>query len=140
MKTSAKLFLLGLLFFLPVAVIYWFFTWRVMGQWEPVGVIGVTLLGVMTGMVGLYLGATVRKLDTDPADSFEGEVADSAGEFGFFAPYSWWPLWLGISAALVFLGLALTHYSGWWLFPIGAVAGVVAIVGWTFEYFRGDVI
>jgi hypothetical protein len=32
-----------------------------------------------------------------------------------------------------FLGLAV----GWWLFIIGASLGVVALVGWTFEYFKG---
>ncbi|GAB96920.1 1,4-dihydroxy-2-naphthoate octaprenyltransferase [Kineosphaera limosa] len=140
MKTSAKLFLLGIVFFFPIAVIYGFFTHRVMGQWEPVGVIGIALLGLMSGMVGLYLSATIKKLDNDPADNPEGEIADSAGEYGFFSPHSWWPLALGASAGLVFLALALTHYAGWWLFPVAVVAGAVSLVGWTFEYFRGDVL
>ena len=56
------------------------------------------------------------------------------GEFGFFSPYSWWPLWLGLTAALCFLGLAV----GWWLFIIGASLGVFAVIGWTFEYFKGE--
>ena len=33
-----------------------------------------------------------------------------------------------------FLGLAV----GWWLFIIGASIGVVGLVGWTFEYFKGE--
>lgn len=140
MKTSSRLFLLGIAFFVPIAVIYAYFTHAVMGTWEPVGVIGITLLGLMTGMVGLYLGSTVKKLDVDPADNPDGQIADSAGEYGFFSPYSWSPLWLGLSAFLVFLGLAITNHSGWWLFSIGAVAGVVALILWAFEYFRGDVI
>ena len=28
----------------------------------------------------------------------EGEIADGAGELGFFPPYSWWPLWCGARA------------------------------------------
>ncbi len=135
MKTSSSLFLLGLVFFLPVAVIYAYFTHAVMGTWEPVGVVGVTLLGVMTGMIGLYLRATIRKLDTDPADNADGQIAQGAGEYGFFAPYSWAPLWLGGAAFLVFLGLALSRFSGFWVFVIGVVAGVVALVLWTFEYY-----
>ena len=43
-----------------------------------------------------------------------------------------------MSAAIVFLGLALTNHSGWWLFVIGVVFGFVALLGWTFEFFRGD--
>ena len=34
----------------------------------------------------------------------------------------------------LFLGLAV----GWWLFIIGAFFGIVAIVGWTFEHFKGE--
>jgi hypothetical protein len=40
---------------------------------------------------------------------------------------------LAASAALCFLGLAI----GFWIAIIGAVFGVVALVGWTFEYFSG---
>ena len=56
------------------------------------------------------------------------------GEYGFFSPHSWWPLPLAAGAALMFLGLAV----GWWLLIIGAVVGGMALVGWTFEYFRGE--
>jgi uncharacterized membrane protein len=27
---------------------------------------------------------------------------------------------------------------GWWLFIIGAALSVLAIIGWTYEYFRGE--
>ncbi len=131
MRTSASLFLLGLVFFLPIAAVYGYFS-----HMEPVGTVGITLLGLMTGMVGLYLRATARKLDVDPADNPDGRIAEAAGEYGFFSPYSWWPLFLGFSAFLVFLGLAV----GWWVFLVGVVAGVISLIGWTFEYFRGDVI
>jgi hypothetical protein len=50
-----------------------------------------------------------------------------------FSPYSWWPLWLGLSAAICFLGLAV----GWWVFAIGAFFAVPALIGWTFEYWKG---
>ena len=138
MSTSAKLFSLGAIFFVPIAVIYWYFTTTTMGQWEPVGVVGILLLGLMTLMVGLYLRATTRKLDMDPGDNPQGAVADAAGDYGFFAPYSWWPLWLGLAAFTVFLGVAISNHSGWWLFVIGAVFGVWALIGWAFEFYRGE--
>ena len=34
----------------------------------------------------------------------------------------------------MFLGLAV----GWWLVIIGTVVGGMALIGWTFEYFRGE--
>lgn len=138
MSTSAKLFMLGMVFFGPLAAIYWYFTSSVQGQWEPVGVIGILLLGVMTLMVGLYLRATISKLDTDPGDNHEAAIADSAGDYGFFPPHSWWPLGLGLGAFTVFLGVAISNHSGWWLFVVGVVLGVWALIGWTFEFYRGE--
>lgn len=131
MRTTSSLFTLGLIFFLPVAAIYAYFS-----HVEPVGTVGIALLGIMTGMVGLYLRATTRKLDESPSDNPDGTIAQGAGEYGFFSPYSWMPLLLGFSAFLVFLGLAV----GWWVFVIGVVAAVISLIGWTFEYFRGDVV
>ena len=51
-----------------------------------------------------------------------------------FAPFSWWPLPLAASGALAFTGLAL----GWWLVGIAAVLGAISLVGWTFEFYRGE--
>jgi hypothetical protein len=41
---------------------------------------------------------------------------------------------LGCAAATAVLGIAV----GWWIFFIGAGIGIVALVGWVFEYSRGD--
>lgn len=131
MKVASGLFLGGILAFLPVAAIYGYFS-----HFEPVGTVGIFLLGIMTGMVGFYLRATAHRLDTDPADKPRALIEEAAGDYGFFSPHSWWPLALAFCALLLFLGLAV----GWWVFVIGAFTGVFALVGWTFEYFRGDVI
>ena len=63
------------------------------------------------------------------------EIADGAGELGFFPPYSWWPLWcsLGLSAAV--FGVAM---GAWWLVIIAGVLGGVALTGWIYEYYRGE--
>ncbi len=132
MRVSGSLFIGGAIAFTPVALIYAFWT----GWAEWVGIVGLFLLGGMTGMVGFYLRATARRLDVDPADKPRAMIAESAGEYGFFSPHSWWPLVLGAAAATIALGLAV----GWWIFVIGIVAGVLTLVGWAFEYFRGDVI
>ena len=114
-----------------MAVIY-----GVWGDWsEPVGVTGLVLGALLGFMIAGYLNITRRKLDgVPPEDDPLGEISDIAGDYGFFSPHSWWPLFLGASAAVCFLGLAV----GWWMFIIGAFIGVPALVGWTFEYFKGE--
>ena len=38
-------------------------------------------------------------MDPRPEDRKDGEIADGAGELGFFPPYSWWPLWCALTLA-----------------------------------------
>jgi hypothetical protein len=65
-----------------------------------------------------------------PSDNNEGEIADLAGELGFFAPHSWWPLPLALSACAMGLGLVL----GWWLTIIALGGLIVSIIGFSTEY------
>lgn len=135
MRVEYKLFLYGAFPFALLAAIYAFWTSRSEHGIEPVGVVCLALLTVMVGMAGSYLAITSRKLDPRPEDDLDGEIADAEGDYGFFSPRSWWPLPLGLAALLVFLGLAV----GWWVFLVGVVFAVVALLGWSFEYFRGDI-
>jgi len=73
-------------------------------------------------------------MEPRPEDRKDGEIADGAGELGFFPPYSWWPLWCGLSLAVCVLGVVI----GWWLFIIGSFLGLLALQGWIFEYYRGE--
>lgn len=129
MKIEAKLFLYGILFFLPVGLIY--------GVWsggESVGTLGIPLVGGLVGMIGGYLALLSRRIDARPEDDPYGEIEQGAGDQGVYSPWSWWPLAIALSAALVFAGLAL----GWWLVGLGAVFGIVALVGFVFEFSRGQ--
>lgn len=129
MKVESWLFGAGTFFFVPIGVVYGILTaWQ-----EPVGPVALVLTGGLSLMVGWYLWFTGRHVDDRPEDNPLGQVEDAAGEYGFFSPYSWWPLPLGASAAVVFLGLAV----GWWLVIIGVGLAALAIVGWVFEYWRG---
>ncbi len=100
---------------------------------EWVGVVGLIMGGLLGFMIAFYLWRTRIKLPLDPSDQSDGEIAQISGDYGFFSPYSWWPLWLALAAATCFLGLAV----GWWVFIIGAVFAVPALIGWTFEYWKG---
>jgi len=129
-KTETTLFGSGVLFFTPIAIIYGFVTsWN-----EPVGTSALFLTAGLALLIALYFWITSRRIDPRPEDDPMGEIAQGAGEQGTFPPYSWWPLALGIAAALLFAGLA----AGWWISAMGAGFGVIALVGWVYEYYRGE--
>ena len=127
MKTSWILFLGLALFYVIMAVIYW----QVGG--EPVGITAIALSAGLSLIVGFYLWFTSRRLgNVLPEDNQLGEIADSAGEMGFFSPHSWWPLPVALSACTVGLGLII----GWWLVLIGVGSLIISIMGFVLEYER----
>ncbi len=128
MKAEAWIFVTTTIFFVLVAPAYWLIT----GDWT--GTSALTMAALLVGMVSLYLGFHAARMEPRPEDRKDGEIADGAGELGFFPPYSWWPLWCGLTLAVCVLGVVI----GWWLFIIGAVLGVLALQGWIFEYYRGE--
>lgn len=129
MFVEVRLFGAGLLFFGPVAVIYGLLT-----DWEATGSTALLLLAGLSALIGGYLWVVSRRIDPRPEDDPFAEIADGAGDQGVFSPWSWWPLVLAGAAALAFLGLA----AGWWIFFVGVAAGALALVGWVFEFSRGQ--
>ncbi len=130
MKIESGLFIAGVVAFGIVGVVYGLLT-----HWtEPVGPVALILLAIMCGMIGTYLTLTARKLDARPEDNLEATQDEAEGDYGFFSPHSWWPLPLAASAAIAFLGMAV----GWWVFIVGVVFALLSLVGWTFEYYRGE--
>lgn len=130
MKVEFKLFSIVGVFAAIMAVVYVLWT----GGDEPVGVVGLVLTAGMCLMISGYLAITARKLDARPDDNPEGEIDEIEGEYGFFSPHSWWPFFLALACAIVFLGVAV----GWWLVILGFPMVALATVGWVFEYHRGD--
>ena len=63
-------------------------------------------------------------------DKLDGEIAESAGEIGFFSPHSWWPLWVSFSVMVCGMGLIV----GWWLTLIGIGFLLVTVLGFVLEY------
>ncbi|MEK8228783.1 cytochrome c oxidase subunit 4 [Oerskovia sp. M15] len=128
MKTESRLHLLLAPFFLLVALVYGFWS-----HWEPVGSAGLFLAFGLAAMIGGYLALTAKRIDARPEDDPRAHRAGRRRP-GRVRPWSWWPLAIAGSAAISFLGLAL----GWWIFGIGVVLGSVALVGWVFEFSRGQ--
>ena len=128
MKVEGLLFAAGFFFFSISAVVYGYFAD------EPVGTTALAFTGGLAFLVGYYLLFTARRIDSRPEDRQDAEIADGAGELGFYSPHSWWPLAVGFSAAVAFAGIVF----GWWLFIIGAGLGGLAVIGLVFEYYRGE--
>ena len=128
MKAEAWIFVTTTIFFVLVTPAYWLIT----GDWT--GTSALTMAALLVAMVSLYLGFHAARMEPRPEDRKDGEIADGAGELGFFPPYSWWPMWCGLTLGVCVLGVVF----GWWLFIIGAFFGIVSIVGWTFEHYRGE--
>jgi hypothetical protein len=128
MKVEGWLFAAGFFFFAIAAVIY-----GLLAE-EPVGTVALAFTAGLAFLVGYYLLFTARRIDPRPEDSKVAEIAEGAGELGFYSPHSWWPLAVAFCAALTFTGIVI----GWWLFIIGAIGAGLAVIGLVFEYYRGE--
>jgi len=130
MKASWKLFGGLSVFYVTMTVIYW----QIGG--EEVGIAGMLLSACLAGMVGFYVWFTQKRIGvTLPEDNLTAEIADGAGELGFYSPHSWWPLPVAVSACVFALGLII----GWWLSLIGLGALVISIIGMVTEYEKPEI-
>jgi hypothetical protein len=117
------------LFFLIVGSAYGYFT-RLS---EPIGLTALLLAGVLLVMITVYLAIISRKIDR-PEDKPDAEIAEGAGELGFFPASSIWPLWTALTMVLIVLGPVF----GWWISLLGLGMGIWSLTGWVYEYYRGD--
>jgi len=102
---------------------------------EPVGTVGLFLTAILALLIAFYLGRIHKSQGGElPEDRPNANIDDGDAEQGFFSPWSWWPVMLAGSAALLFLGLAV----GAWIIAIGAAFTAISLVGWTYEYYRGN--
>ncbi|HEY2130796.1 MAG TPA: cytochrome c oxidase subunit 4 [Streptosporangiaceae bacterium] len=127
MKFEGSLFIGCAVFFGATDIVYWYFSK------DPTGTTALALSVGLAFLIGFYLLFTGRRLPPRPEDNPEGEIAEGAGELGFFSPHSWWPLYVGLAGALAALGVAI----GWWLFLIGLLFLFLTVIGFVFEYYRG---
>lgn len=127
MRVEGWLFLGCAIFFGVADIFYWYLSH------DPTGGTALALAVGLAFLTGFYILFTGRRLPKRPEDDTEGEIEQGTGELGFFSPHSWWPLFVGLAGALAAIGVAI----GWWLFLIGALALVLSVIGFVFEYYRG---
>jgi hypothetical protein len=134
MKTEFRLFVGLAVFLYACAVVYWFWTDATLGSYEWVGTVALVLSGLLCLMVGGYFWFVSRRIDLRPEDRLDGEIADAAGEVGFFSPGSYWPF--GIAASVAVAGLGVVFFW-WWLIGIGLIAVIISSCALLFEYYTG---
>jgi Cytochrome c oxidase subunit IV len=136
MRANARMFWILAIFFAAIAVLYavWTSIDAADGQVEWVGTVALSLSALLGAFIAFYLGRTHGAQGGElPEDRLDANIDDGDPELGFFSPWSWWPIMLAASAALLFLGLAV----GFWICYFAVGIGVISLVGWTYEYYRG---
>ncbi len=134
MKVEARIFLGVAVFLFACAVVYalWSSGDSPTGHVEVAGTTALALCGGLAAIVGSYFWFITRRIDPRPEDRADAEIAEGAGELGFFSPGSYWPLGIGLSATLGGLALAFLQV---WLFAVALVAIFATVGGLLFEYY-----
>lgn len=134
MRIEARLFELLTVFFIIVGVIYGFFTAQSRTGIEWAGTTAIVLTAGLSLIIGTYFRFVARRLDLRPEDYEDAEIADGAGDLGFFSPGSPWPIMLAGAASVTALGFAFFEP---WLIGTGVILVLVAAGGLVFEYYLG---
>ncbi|MFC0533861.1 cytochrome c oxidase subunit 4 [Phytohabitans kaempferiae] len=133
MKTEWRIFGVVSVFLYVACAVYAWWTWY-SSTIEWVGVVALLLSALLTTMCGGFFWFVSRRIDPRPEDLPEAEIAEGAGEIGFFSPGSYWPF--GIALAATVAGLGLVFWM-WWLLAIGLIAVTFTTCGLLFEYYTG---
>jgi cytochrome c oxidase subunit IV len=135
MHIEARLFEFIALFFILTAVLYAVLTWKyATGGEEWAGTTALALTGGLASIVATFFRFVARRVETRPEDYEGAEISDGAGELGFFAPHSWWPILVALAGSTAAVGIAI-----WlpWLIVSGVVFILAAVAGLVFEYYIG---
>jgi Cytochrome c oxidase subunit IV len=134
MHIEARLFEILTAFFALAAVVYGVLTAYFAGGVEWAGTTAMVLTTGLTMIIGTFFRFVARRLDTRPEDYEDAEIADGAGELGFYSPHSWWPIFVALSAGTAAVGIAL-----WlpWLIAVGVAFVLASAAGLVFEYYVG---
>ena len=134
MKIEARIFLVVAVFCWVAAAVYGFWSNAAYGHVEWAGLAALILSGGLLGISGSFFWFVSRRIDPRPEDRADGEIAEAAGELGFFSPGSYWPLGLAAAATLTAIGFAFVQV---WLILVGTAAVLFNVGGLLFEYYSG---
>jgi NADH:ubiquinone oxidoreductase subunit 3 (subunit A) len=125
MRVESRIFDVTTVFFFVAAIVY--------GVWarEPVGMVGLILTGGLSLIIASYFHFVARRTEQRAEDNPDAEIADGAGELGFFSPGSYWPFGVAASAGLAAFSMAFWQV---WLLVIAVVCLLITVGGLVFEY------
>src|SRR3712207_3679524 len=121
MRAEAWIFGSCSIFFLLVTPAYWFITE------DPTGTAALVMTTLLARRWGCARGHHPWKMGRRPENRPTAEGSVVAGGCVSCPPFSWWPLWCGLTLAVIVFGMAMSTF---WLSMIGAGFGLVALSGW----------
>jgi cytochrome c oxidase subunit IV len=134
MKIEARVFLIIAVFCWVIAAVYGYWSDISVGHIEVAGFAALILSGGLFVIAGSFFWFVSRRIDPRPEDRNDAEIAEGAGDLGFFSPGSYWPLGLAAGATVTGLGLAFVQY---WLAFTGVLLILFMVGGLLFEYYIG---
>ncbi|MBP2435969.1 cytochrome c oxidase subunit 4 [Microbacterium amylolyticum] len=118
--------------------------WSIIAHWtgdwvtsiEWVGSTSLLFSGFLAAMIGFFVWRWHRaqKGVELPEDRLEATIDEGEVEQGEFSPWSWWPLVLAAAPAVAVVSLATAHF----LIPLAIALLAIGLVGWVYEYYRGN--
>jgi hypothetical protein len=134
MKTNiGVLWVLAVYFYVLTAV---YTVWAIIdtGVVEWIGSIAIGLSGILASFIAFYLQVQLRNQGgVLPEDRLDADIDDGDPELGFYSPWSWWPFMLAAGAAIAMLGFSVGIWVAFYAIPVV----LIALVGWSYEYYRG---
>lgn len=123
-------------YFLLSGIVYIIWNNLTGNEFEATGSLGLLLSAVLAGFIAFFLNMVNRSQGGIllPEDHPMADIDDADPELGHFSPWSWWPLMLGASVGLVFLGVAV----GIWVALLAIPLVLISLSGWVYEYYRGN--
>ena len=134
MKIEARLFLTVAVFCWLASIMYGIWSAKTQGHVEVAGLAALILSGGLLGISGSFFWFVSRRIDARPEDRLDAEIAESAGDLGFFSPGSYWPVGMAGAATLAGFGLAFFEI---WLAIVGILGILFTVGGLLFEYYVG---
>ena len=134
MKTNIGVLWLMAVYFFALTAVYT--VWAIIdtGVVEWIGTIAIGLSGILATFIAFYLQVQLRNQGgVLPEDRLDADIDDGDPELGFYSPWSWWPFMLAAGAAIAMLGFAVGIWVAFYAIPVV----LIALVGWSYEYYRG---
>ncbi|UOQ58462.1 cytochrome c oxidase subunit 4 [Leucobacter allii] len=137
MKSNIVIFWILTAYLLVVAGVYALWNHLLNNAFDWPVTLLIAISAGLTAFIAIYLMLVQKKqggvLVEDRDDS---DIDDGDPELGEFSPWSWWPILLAFGASLTVLGFCIGFH--FWLTFLTAPLVLIGVVGWVYEYYRGN--